>query len=560
MSMKKKKLFGILVLASTAALFAACTTGGNEETKGSAGASQEEATERPIKLSVPTEVASLDTAIATDMVSFGVLNQIYEGLYRVDETNTAQPAGAADLAEVSEDGLTYTIKLREDAKWSNGDPVVAGDYVYAWQRLIKPETASEYAYLFEPVLNAADITAGKKDATELGIEAISDYELKITLAVATPYFDSLLAFPSFFPANQKAIEEFGNDFATTSEAAYYNGPFTLSEFDGPGSDTEWTYVKNDTYWDKDSVKTDQIDVLVIKEASTGLNLFQDGQLDDAIITGELAQQFREDESYTPDKIGRTIYVEMNQKLEDQPFGNANFRKALSYVVDNEVVATNILGDGSTPSTGIVPTELASNPETKKDFAAESGVHKSFDVEKAKEYLEKAKKELNQDSFKFEILTDDNEATKKIAEYLQGTFKENLGVETTVTPVTKPIRLERTGRDKSDFEMVVTAWGADYADPSSFLDLFATDSPYNRGFYSNEAYDKLIKEAATTLATKPAERWATFLEAEKLLLADDAAVIPVYQLTEGHLRNQDMKGYIAHSAGAPYEYKYIYLEK
>lgn len=147
------------------------------------------------------------------------------------------------MAEVSEDGLTYTLKLREEAKWSNGEPVVAADYVYAWQRVINPETASEYAYLIENVKNAGAIMKGEKKPDELGIEAVNDHEIKITLDNAIPYMDSLLAFPTFFPLNQKAVEEFGNDFSNTSEKAIYNGPFVLAEFDGPGSDVEWKYLK-----------------------------------------------------------------------------------------------------------------------------------------------------------------------------------------------------------------------------------------------------------------------------------------------------------------------------
>src|SRR5699024_4939483 len=153
----------------------------------------------------------------TDTISFSALNNVYEGLYRLDADNIPQPAGAAELAEVSEDGLTYKLKLREDAKWSNGDPVTAADYVYSWQRTVSPDTASEYAYMFEPVLNAAEITSGDKDVEELGIKAVGDYELEITLAKATPYFDYLLAFASFFPQQEKTVEEFGDKYASNSE-------------------------------------------------------------------------------------------------------------------------------------------------------------------------------------------------------------------------------------------------------------------------------------------------------------------------------------------------------
>ena len=552
--MNYKKMFGTLVLLSSAVLLAACGSDKKGESKDSSSKDGAK-TEQVAKFGIPQEIASLDPARATDKVSFGALNQIYEGLYRMDENNKPTPAGAKELAEVSKDGLTYTLKLREESKWTNGEPVMAKDYVYAWQRVIDPETASEYAYLIESVKNGKEIMAGNKKPSDLGIEAVGDYELKITLDNAIPYMDSLLAFPTFFPLNEKSVEGFGKDFANKSETAIYNGPFTLADFDGPGSDVEWKYVKNEDYWDKDAVKMKEVQATVVKEASTALNLYEDGQLDDVIITGELAKQYANDPGFVGDKDGRVVYLDTNKKSKKIGFDNVNLRKALFYSVDNETIVNTVLGDGSTAVNGIVPSSLAVNPETGKDFVEESGKYKTFDEKKAKEYLEKAKKELNQETFSFDILTDDNDSTKKLAEYLQGSFKEVLGIETTVTAVTKPIRLDRTAVGKSDFDMVVTAWGADYTDVISFLDLFVTGNAYNRGLYSNPEYDKLIEAARTTNATDANARWENYLAADKIL-EEDAAVIPVFQVVEAHLRNPKMTGYVNHSAGAPYEYKYL----
>ncbi|MGY3704182.1 peptide ABC transporter substrate-binding protein [Vagococcus martis] len=543
-----------LALVSAVWLLASC--GGNN-----ANTKKQESTngkiEQVARLAIPQEVASIDSGNATDLVSFGVINQINEGIYRLDETNKPTAAGAKELATVSEDGLEYTIKLREDAKWSNGDPVVADDYVYAWQRVVDPSTGAEYAYLFENVKNGSEIIEGKKQPTELGIEAVNDYELKITLANATPYFDYLLAFPTFYPLNKKAVEEYGKDYGNSSDKTIYNGPFVLTNFDGPGSDVEWSYEKNPNYWDKDNVKMEKIDAQVVKEASTALNLYEDNQLDDVIISGELAQQYREDTNFVGVPDGRTIYLEMNQERKDKHFENVNLRKALSYAVDGEAIVNNVLGDGSQSVTGIVPKGLASNPETGKDFVEESGKYKEFNEKKAKEYFEKAKKELNIDTLSFEILTDDNDSTKKIAEYIQGAYKDVLGIETEVAVVTKPIRLDRT--TAGDFDMVVTGWGADYNDVSSFLDLFVTGNSYNKGKYSNSKYDKLIEEARTTNATNLEARWQNYLDAEKVLLGEDYAIIPLYQVVEGHLINPKIKGYVRHTAGAPYDYKYMSVE-
>lgn len=550
--MKTKRWLQSLLLVSTVVLIGACSNDKTQEAdKGKDSGAK---SEQVAKFGIPQEVSSIDPAIATDKVSFGVLNQIYEGIYRVDKDNKAVPAGAVDMAKVSDDGLVYEVELRDDAKWSNGDAVTAHDYVYGWQRVVNPDTGAEYGYLFESVKNGAEILEGKKDPKELGIEAIDDTHLKITLDTPVPYFNSLLAFPSFFPVNQKAVEEFGKDFASSSEHAVYNGAFVLDEFDGPGSDIEWKYLKNPDYWDKDNVKIDEVQALVVKEASTAANLFEDGQLDDVIVTGELAQQYKEHENFVGENDGRTIYVEMNRKDKESPFNNLNLRKAFSYAIDSESVVNNVLGDGSKIATGLVPGQLATNPDTGEDFAEESKDYKEYDPEKAKEFYEAALKELKVDKVTFDILTDDNDSTKKIAEYIQGAFKDTLGIETTVTAVTKPIRLQRTSA--GDFEMVLGGWGADYNDVSSFLDLFVTDGSYNKGKYSSEKYDDLIKQSKFDNATKPTERWQNFLDAEEVLLGEDYALIPVYQVVEGHLRNPGMKNYIAHSAGASYDYKFL----
>jgi oligopeptide transport system substrate-binding protein len=369
--MKKSLTFGIVAVCGL--VLSGCYGGGSADSdSNSSGSSSSGDSNGVFNLVVPQEMPTADLSVATDTISFTALNNVYEGIYRLDEDSKPQPAGATEMAEVSDDGLTYKIKLREDAKWSNGDPVTAADYVYGWQRTVTPATASEYAYLFEPVENAADITAGKKDPSELGIKAVGEHELEITLAKPTPYFQYLLAFPSFFPQNQKVVEENGDAYASASDKAVYNGPFTLAGFDGPGTDTEWSYKKNDNYWDKDSVKLSEIKVSVVKESSTALNLFKDGQADDVILSGELAQQNANDPAYTSFKEASTSYLELNQRDADSPFNNVNLRKAISYAINRESIVKQVLGDGSVVSTGLVPADMSSNPETDEDFAKEAG--------------------------------------------------------------------------------------------------------------------------------------------------------------------------------------------
>jgi len=553
-----KKKWGYGVVAVCGIVLAGCSTGGTSSTGESSSGSGTAAAEQIFNVVVQQEMPSADLSLATDTISFSALNNVYEGLYRLDADSKPEPAGAAELAEVSEDGLTYKLKLREDAKWSNGEPVTAADYVFGWQRTVSAETGSEYAYLFAPVTNAEVITAGEKDASELGIKAVSDYELEITLTTPTPYFQYLLAFPSFFPQSQAVVEDNGDQYASTSDNAVYNGPFVLAGFDGPGTDTEWSYEKNDQYWDKETVKLDTINVSVVKESSTSLNLFQDGQADDVILTGELAQQMANDEAFVSEPLARTSYIELNQREEDSPFRNEDLRKAISYAIDRDALVTSILGDGSLASTGLIPKGMTFNPTDNTDFVDEAESVIEYDQEKAKEHWEKAKEALEIDSLSFEILASDTDSTKKAIEYIQSAIQDTLdGVKVSLSPVPFSVRLDRS--NSGDFDVVMGGWGADYADASSFTDLFVTDNSYNRGRWTSEAYDAAVKSSATTNAGNPDARWQDLLDAEKIIM-DQQGVIPVYQNVEAHLRAPKVKGVVSHGAGAQYDYKWAVIEE
>ena len=553
-----KKKWGYGVVAVCGIVLAGCSTGGTSSTGESSSGSGTAAAEQIFNVVVQQEMPSADLSLATDTISFSALNNVYEGLYRLDADSKPEPAGAAELAEVSEDGLTYKLKLREDAKWSNGEPVTAADYVFGWQRTVSAETGSEYAYLFAPVTNAEAITAGEKDASELGIKAVSDYELEITLTTPTPYFQYLLAFPSFFPQSQAVVEDNGDQYASTSDNAVYNGPFVLAGFDGPGTDTEWSYEKNDQYWDKETVKLDTINVSVVKESSTSLNLFQDGQADDVILTGELAQQMANDEAFVSEPLARTSYIELNQREEDSPFRNEDLRKAISYAIDRDALVTSILGDGSLASTGLIPKGMTFNPTDNTDFVDEAESVIEYDQEKAKEHWEKAKEALGIDSLSFEILASDTDSTKKAIEYIQSAIQDTLdGVKVSLSPVPFSVRLDRS--NSGDFDVVMGGWGADYADASSFTDLFVTDNSYNRGRWTSDEYDAAVKSSATTNAGNPDARWQDLLDAEKIIM-DQQGVIPVYQNVEAHLRAPKVKGVVSHGAGAQYDYKWAVIEE
>lgn len=558
MKLKKSFAFGFITLFSLT--LAACGNGGGktDDSGSSKAADGKPSGEQIFRVNELQEMPSADPSLATDEISFTALNNVYEGIYRLNLENKPEPAGASEKAEVSEDGITYKIKLNEKSKWSDGKPVKADDYVYGWQRTVDPATASEYAYLYESVKNGADITAGKKDKSELGIKAVGDYELEITLEKATPYFDYLLAFPSFFPQRKDVVEKYGKEYTTNSDKAIYNGPFVLAGFDGPGTDTEWSYKKNKEYWDADTVKLDEVKVNVVKESPTSYNLFQDGQADDIKLTGELAQQAANDPQLVIQKEASTQYIELNQIENDSPYKNENLRKAISYSIDRKSLVEKILGDGSVEPKGLVPADMSKSPDGKEDFAEAAEDEITYDKEKAKEYWEKAKKELGIKTLDIDILSSDADSSKKTVEYVQSAIQDNLeGTKVTVSPVPFSVRLDRS--NKGDFKAVIGGWGADYVDPSSFLDLFQTGVAYNRGHYSNPEYDKLVKAASTTNANDPEKRWENLVDAEKTIMGD-MGVIPLYQKAEAILRSEKVKDVGFHPAGAKYDYKWTYISE
>jgi oligopeptide transport system substrate-binding protein len=504
------------------------------------------------------EAGSIDLSLASDTYSFNILYNTYEGLYRLDKDNQPEIAGAAEAATVSSDGLTYTIKLRQDAKWSNGDPVTAADYVYSWQRTLDPKTASEYAYMFSPVKNADKINAGKVDKSQLGVKAVDDYTLQVTLEQVTPYFTSLLAFPTFAPQDQKVVEQYGDDYAKTSEKEVYNGPFKLADFSGAGTDTEYKLVKNDTYWDQDNVTLQTINFSVVKESSTAMNLFKDGEADEIGLSGEAALQNKDNKAWVAEPSAMTQYLELNQTKKNSPFRNKNLRKAISYAINRQQMVDKILGDGSYVSNDIVPQKMSYNPTTKVDFTKDTSMKLKYSAAQAKKYWKKAKKELGIKKLDVSLLASDTESSKKMCEYLQGALQDTLsGVKVSVSNVPLSVRLDRSNKGK--FDIVMNNWIADFGDPINFLDLFTSDSSYNRGNWSNTTYDKLVAKSSSEDAADPTARWTDMVKADQLL-SKELGVIPLYQSSGAGLRNTKVKNVYAHVAGAGTDYKWAYIAK
>lgn len=281
--------------------------------------------------------------------------------------NQPQPAIAAGQPKVSNNGKTYTIVIRDGAKWSDGTQITASDFVAAWQRVVDPKTASPNVELFSAIKNAKEIASGKQAKDTLAVKSIGEKTLEIELVEPTPYFTDLLSLTAYYPVQQKAIKEYGKDYGVSQKAIVTNGAFNLTNLEGVGTSDKWTISKNKEYWDQKDVSMDKINFQVVKEINTGINLYNDGQLDEAPLAGEYAKQYKKDKEYSTTLMANTMFLEMNQTGENKLLQNKNVRKAISYAIDRESLVKKLLDNGSVASVGVVPKEMAFNPVNKKRF-------------------------------------------------------------------------------------------------------------------------------------------------------------------------------------------------
>lgn len=560
--MKKGKLVSLLGIALTSTIVLAACGGGSGSDKASDSASKDSsgkmAKKQELNLIESAEIPTMDSVMNTDTVGSIVMNNVFEGLYRQDLDNNPVLGMAAEEPKISDDKLTYTFKIRDDAKWSNGDPVTAGDFVFSWRRLVDPTTAAPYSYMMDGVIaNASAVIAGEKQPDELGVKAVDDKTLEIQLERAVPYFKGLLSLAMYYPQNEKFVTEQGEKYASNSDALVYNGPFKLAAWDGTG--LSWEYDKNDTYWDKDTVKLDKINVDVVKETSTALNLYDDGQIDRMVLTGEYVQTRQDDPDLKKFPTSSVFFLKFNQERNGKatPLANENIRKALSMAFDKQAYADTVLQNGSVPANGLVPAGLAKDPKNDKDFRKENGDLSKYDAKKAQEFWKKGLKELGVDKLDLEFLSDDTENAKRSSEFMQGQLEENLdGLKITLRNVPFKVRIDNN--DKQDYDIQLSGWGADFSDPINFLELFETGNGNNKSGFSNEKYDSLLKEISTTSLTDPEKRWEQMLEAEKVLF-DNGAIAPIYQRYWAVLEKPTVKDIGYHLVGAEYSYKWTYLE-
>ena len=492
---------------------------------------------KTISLNAGMEPTGLNTLTSTYAIEFSLFKHMYENLVTLDDDDNTVP-GAAESWDYDEDTLTYTFHLRKDGVWTNGDPVTAKDFEFAWSQALNPDVASDYAYFLYFIKNAEKYFNGEVTWDEVGVKVVDDYTLEVTMEQPTPYALFLFSFGTLAPINQRFYEAVGADLYST-EAQYFctNGPFALTEW---SHNDKIVMQKNDAWHGAADVEVEEIDWKIITDANAALSSFLAGDLDMVGLgTGELIKQATAAgatiQSYTD---GTSFYIYFNNN--DQYLSNVNLRRALFNAIDEQKEIDTVWQNDNEPMTSFTAPGVSATDGTS--FAGKVGelYAPSRDQEKAKEYLATALSELGctVDDLSAHLSIDCGDSATSIAEasFYQEQWRQVLGIEVTVNSmITKQ---GSQNRKTGNYVMSVTGWGPDYNDPNTFLDLWVTDGGNNQTGFSNERYDELIDLASKE--TDLEKRESYFIECEQII-ADQLPIGPAFWRASSYACSDKIKG-------------------
>lgn len=551
--MKFRKILAmVMALALLCATFAACgDTSGTSSSAGTSSAASDSGDSSAaeegetatggsggtLNMRNTMEPTSLNTLLATYAYDFTPINAMIECLYRDDENDVPQPAGA-ETVDISDDKLVYTFHLREDATWSNGDPVVATDYEFAWQQALNPEVASDYAYMLYFIHNTEPYFNGEVEWSEVGVKVIDDYTLEVTLDNPLPYATDLFAFPTLAPINQKFYEEVGADkYATDAEYFCCNGMYELTEW---SHNSQIVFQKREDYWNADAVGPDTIVYKIITDSQAGLNSYLSREIDYTDLdSGEVVQQAEAAGFEVGVKPARSSYY-LIVNTEDEFMSNQNLRLALAYSIDKQALVDTVYQNDNQPMTSFTPPAImgANDSSFQEALVAERGemYPGSGDLEKAQEYLQAALEELGctVDELNLSIDCADDSLRRNCATFLQEQWRQNLGIEN-ITVNSMQTKQVSANRQSGDYCMSLGGWSPDYNDAINFLDLWVTDGGNNDSFWSNEEYDNLIAQATAEADEEVRQQY--LFDAEEILAAE-MPIIPLYWQCQNYSYNKD----------------------
>ena len=532
------------------------------------GCGDESASNGKLSVMLDSNVVSLDSAQCTDSPSFELIADCIDGLMQLDPDGKAIPA-IAESFEVSDDGKTYTFKLR-DAKWANGDPVTAEDFVFAWRRHC--QKAEEYSYIMGSTVACvknADAVIKGADPSTLGVSAPDSKTFVVELDAPVPFFPALMAFPTFYPVNEKFYNSLDEGtYGTTPETFLSNGAFVLSNY-LPGT-ANIQLKKNPDYWNADKVLLNEWQYQVVSSSDNALTAFKNGTLNLVTINGSQIEHVNKDpelsKQLTSVESGALSYLSFNQDPKNHHAGalsNTNLRLAISNAIDRESLTDNYIMNGSKATYTAIPIHFAPNAKTGKFFSEDQNQYSeyvSFDVNKAQGYLDKAKSELNKNEFELELIyaNDAGNSTVKVVQAIKSQVESNLpGVIIKLQPMPKAEYLDKV--TTNSFDIALTNWVPDYDDPMTFFTLWTTSGSEICEHWSNSDYDKIIEDCTTgSLAADYDARWNAMYDAEKILL-ENAVIAPLYTNANAMLISPNVAGIDFHVAGVNRVFKYAKLK-
>lgn len=505
---------------------------------------------RTITRALAQEPPQLDSTRSTDQVSFFILGHVMEGLLRYDSQDRLVP-GVAERWEIRSDGATFW--LRDDARWSDGRPVVADDFVFAWQQVVDPANASEYAFIMYYLENAEAINAGEMPVDSLGVRAVSDRVLEVDFERPVAFFDKLVAFGLYFPVSREFYESRRGRYGADAVDLIYNGPFRM---------TRWVHgahvrlEKNEQYWNRDAIRLNVIDMpYVTTDTNAVVNLYKDG----AIVTATLGAEQLDEAMKLRWNLGRyddgsVFYIDFNFRPE-RVTSNLDLRRAMQLVNDpGELVNKVIALPGYQPAVSLFPSWLTG---VEKPFRAEYPPPVvTPDLALAREHLERAKRTLGVDEIPpLVLLTGDSPLANKQAEYYQNLFQRTLGLTIRIDKQIFKQRLDKM--TAGDFDMVAAGWGPDFADPLTYGDLYASWNGNNRGRYENAELDDQVRIAQASL--DPKTRMDAFGEIQRIII-EDVVHLPNYERGNVYVQVPELKGVVHRAVGTDPDYTYAYLEE
>lgn len=534
MKLSRRILFILLSLFLAVLLTSGCGGNENTNTAGKGG-------EKVLRHNHGEEPESIDPALSTTVDGGNIVIACFEGLTSLDEKDLPI-TGAAESWDVNQNQTLYTFHLRPEAKWSDGRPVTAYDFEYAWKRALHPDTAAEYAYQLFYIKNAPEYNEGAAKAEDLGIRVIDEHTLEVELSAPTPYFLSLTAFPTLFPVRRDVVEANGEQWALDPATYIGNGPFKLAEWQ---SKDHMKLIPNENYWDRGRVKLDAVIKTFIAESGTMLAGYEAGEIDviDSVPFSELDNLKQTGELQMITQLG-TYYYCFN--VTKQPFDNPKVRKAFALAVDREDI-TNKVRHSGIPATAFVPPGV---PDTAagKDFRSVGGEYFPIKAqpETARRLLSEAGYPNGEGIPPITLKYNDNDEHQIIAEAVLEMWKQNLGINVAVQSQEWKVFIDT--RHNGDFQIARHDWLGDYNDPMTFLDLFTTGNGNNDAQWSNKEFDKLINGAR--LATDESERMTILHEAEKIIM-EDVIMIPILHYTENTMIKPYVKGLVKSMLGFTY---------